>query len=593
MSNRIGKKILLLGIVVLVSSLLTGTISLCGCHKHVSSGGNDVLSAFVRTWGGANEDSWTGGCIPYSPGIAVDSQDNSYVAGTTKSFGAGDTDNVVLKYNSAGSLQWAKTWGAAGFDDGNTLGGIALDSSNNIYVAGLTTRTDSTNSDAFLLRYQPDGTLDRAYTWGKDGDDFMEDATALVVDADNNVYVCGMTDMVDPSSDVFLFKVIPGAGVLALDWAVTWNNIVEAALALALDPISDTIYVTGATATAGGGTNCFLLKYDAGDGTLLWDRAWGTDDAKKSMGLSVAVDAGHNIYVAGICDALTNDLNIILLKYDSEGALLWERGYLGADGSANDEFGKGLVIDATSGNIYLGGMTYSGTGYAGLLLVYEPDGTLLEQKCWDGDKTDMIFGIKSRGSNLYLAGNIDGGNTWPADYTDTCLWQDADGERYEPVIPACDLGTIGGNADTIVGDWVSVLNNPIYIHGDYTEISATAQEVLLGPGTGLADQTYELRANIIGPTLEVWVDEDGEGAGVYVQWTRQINLDGSAAEATDYYTQTSITNTITVCFGDDTKGKAPPDGALIKAVYDVGSCQTGAGKNDFLLMRQEKTILIE
>jgi len=74
-------------------------------------------------------------------GVAVDSSDNIYITGTssgTNVFGAsvtsGTTEDIfVVKLNSSGVVQWVYTAGGTGRDRGRKL---AVDSSGNIYVVG-------------------------------------------------------------------------------------------------------------------------------------------------------------------------------------------------------------------------------------------------------------------------------------------------------------------------------------------------------------------------------------------------------------------------------------------------------------------------
>jgi hypothetical protein len=80
-----------------------------------------TATLFVKTWGGGREDSLSG--------IAVDSSGNIYCAGYTKSFGAGGYDALLLKYDSSGALQWARTWGGTNDDH---LHAVVLDSDGNM-----------------------------------------------------------------------------------------------------------------------------------------------------------------------------------------------------------------------------------------------------------------------------------------------------------------------------------------------------------------------------------------------------------------------------------------------------------------------------
>jgi len=97
--------------------------------KYDSSG----VQQWNRTWGGIDED---GGSL-----TAVDSSDNVYISGWTVSFGAGDSagdsDMVLVKYDSSGVQQWNRTWG--GIDPG---WGVAVDSSDNVYLAGDTSKRE-------------------------------------------------------------------------------------------------------------------------------------------------------------------------------------------------------------------------------------------------------------------------------------------------------------------------------------------------------------------------------------------------------------------------------------------------------------------
>ena len=71
-------------------------------------------------------------------GVAVDSSDNIYVTGYTEggldgNTSSGKKDFFLAKYNASGTKEWTKQQGSSADDYGN---GIAVDSSDNIYVTG-------------------------------------------------------------------------------------------------------------------------------------------------------------------------------------------------------------------------------------------------------------------------------------------------------------------------------------------------------------------------------------------------------------------------------------------------------------------------
>jgi hypothetical protein len=66
----------------------------------------------------------------------------------------------TLKYNSSGTKQWTKQLGTSSSDYAK---GVAVDSSNNIYVTGYTGggldgNTNSGSNDIFLVKYNSSGT---------------------------------------------------------------------------------------------------------------------------------------------------------------------------------------------------------------------------------------------------------------------------------------------------------------------------------------------------------------------------------------------------------------------------------------------------
>jgi hypothetical protein len=93
-------------------------------------------NALVRAWFKRLEPAATG-TASFPLALAVDSSNNVYVAGTTTgaypgSINAGDNDIFVLKYSSAGTRLWTRQFGATDYDSAS---GIAV--SEVVYVAGV------------------------------------------------------------------------------------------------------------------------------------------------------------------------------------------------------------------------------------------------------------------------------------------------------------------------------------------------------------------------------------------------------------------------------------------------------------------------
>src|SRR4030095_533706 len=96
-----------------------------------------------------------------------------------------------------------------------------------------------------------------------------------------------------PSPRIFLVKFAPDGSLV---WQRIWNGITVRGLGrtgVALGA-GDSVYVTGVSTN--NGNDAVLLKFDA-NGTLLWERTWGGPDSDES--LAVAAGPDGSAYIAG------------------------------------------------------------------------------------------------------------------------------------------------------------------------------------------------------------------------------------------------------------------------------------------------------
>jgi hypothetical protein len=252
-------------------------------------------SAFQTTFGGGTVNAFvtkidpTGTTILYSSylggeiedigyGIALDSNANAYVTGLTYSTafpttpgalqvangGAGDA--FVTKVNAdASALLYSTFIGGSGLDQGN---GIAVDSSGNAYVAGLTNSasfgfapngfqtTNQGEGDAFVAKLNTTGHLSYfTYLGGTKADA----ATGIAVDSTDNAYITGSTVSTDfptagavfqpqyggGNADSFVAKLDPTGKTLVYSSYLGGTNT-ELASGIAVDT-SGSAYITGQT----------------------------------------------------------------------------------------------------------------------------------------------------------------------------------------------------------------------------------------------------------------------------------------------------------------------------------------------------------
>lgn len=158
--------------------------------------------------------AWVGSGQDVGSDLAIDGSGNVYVAGTTRLFNVSSScpsypgncsGNLLLKFNSTGSLQWQRMW-RVDRESGDHANAIALDSSGNSYVAGDLGFGQCNRCLATISKLNSTGELLWERSW-YDGNPFGYDhANDLALDSTGNVYVTG------DASDVLHFMKLDSNG---------------------------------------------------------------------------------------------------------------------------------------------------------------------------------------------------------------------------------------------------------------------------------------------------------------------------------------------------------------------------------------------
>ncbi|MBO2009227.1 hypothetical protein [Hymenobacter negativus] len=252
----------------------------------------------------------------------------------------GGDDVLLIQYDAAGQVRWAKQAGGAG-RDGATA--IASDAAGNLYVAGYFSGsatfdgmalTSVGGDDAFLAKYASSGALLWVRSAGSTGPDY---AGAVAVDGAGAALVAGQYQgTITIGSNVFT-SAGPGAAFLAkldaqgtLLWAQNLDNSLVGGVA---STSTGQVYVAGTLAPTGG----LLAKFNA-TGTWLWTSAAAGTDA---TGTSVVTDAQGAVYVAGrfrntlqlgaTAAASQGNYDGFVARFDSVGAVSWANTFGGTE----------------------------------------------------------------------------------------------------------------------------------------------------------------------------------------------------------------------------------------------------------------------
>jgi len=159
-------------------------------------------------------------------------------------------------------------------------------------------------------------------TWGGNGSDVSE---GVALAADGASYVVGITDSFttdqfgNPSPRIFLVKFASDGSLV---WQRNWNGTTVRGLGrtgVALGA-SNSVYVTGVSTN--NGNDAVLLKFDV-NGNLLWERTWGGPDSDESLAVAAAPDG--SAYIAGTATSFgPSSSGLFVVKFDSLGNLVWQ-----------------------------------------------------------------------------------------------------------------------------------------------------------------------------------------------------------------------------------------------------------------------------
>ena len=266
------------------------------------------------------------------------------VSGTLpgQTYGGGPDDAFLRRYEFDGTEVWTRQFGTTG-DDFPMSGEVGLDDSG-VYVGGITSDAFAGDEnlgpyDMFLRRYDRDGSLIWARQFGTAGDDFF-DAVAV---KRGGVFVSGYTGGElggQPNGgdlDAFIRRYDYEGNVV---WTRQFGGAgSEDFQGLFVDRSG--VYAVGFVTTEpgfAGDTDALVAKYDL-DGNLVWVRQFGTDgvDALESV-----VVAAGGVYIAGMTEGTlpgqvsAGGEDIVVGKYDLDGDEVWTRqfGTAGNDGAS-------------------------------------------------------------------------------------------------------------------------------------------------------------------------------------------------------------------------------------------------------------------
>lgn len=233
-------------------------------------------------------------CFPKT--IEVDSFDNIYVAGDCF------PGFSVVKYNTNGDIIWTNNYkGDSGI---GRLNAMKIDQHQNVFFTGIY------NGKYTTIKLNANGLQQWVSIYNSPDDNFNEPFD-IDLDADNNIYITGVSDG-DPSGSVKRDIVTIKYDFNGIEQWVRRNDGInhgdDFGYVVAVDA-ENSIIVAGQRDGA-----YYTISYNA-NGEVQWDRMYDDNSASECEARDIEIDCKGNVYVTGWCDYQTDADRITTVKY--------------------------------------------------------------------------------------------------------------------------------------------------------------------------------------------------------------------------------------------------------------------------------------
>lgn len=416
----------------------------------------DVSAQVTEEWVARFDGPVNGLDVAYD--IAVDSSGNVYVTGESQKFPGKLVDYTTIKYDTNGNELWVARYNGPG-NDTDRPAAIALDSSGNVYVTGMsigngtawdyaTIKYDSSGNELWVARYDGPGNHPdsaKAIAINNSGNVYVtggsdEECTTIAYDSNGvelwiarysspggsggggndialdtsgNIYVTGGDIGIGLDSDFVTIKYDPNGNEL---WVARYNgpgNDRDISFCIELDS-SGNVYVAGESFGIGTESDYATIKYDP-DGNEQWVMRYNGPGDYLDVVQDMDVDPLGNVFVTGDSYGIVNHSDAATVAYDSSGNELWIARF---NGPANYfECGHSIIVDDLLEKVYVTGDSYGNMIYYDIFTIaYDYNGNELWLARYDGpvNHHDGAYGVAMDSSqNVYVTGYSWGnGTSW-------------------------------------------------------------------------------------------------------------------------------------------------------------------------------------
>jgi len=331
-----------------------------GLHEHAeassirqASDGGYVVAGSINSFGAGEEDFWIlklstdgdnewqrtygGGRYDFANFVQQTSDGGYVVAGSTDSFGAGETDIWFLKLTSAGDVEWQKTYGGAREDSASF---IRQTSDEGYMVLGYNRYqdVDRWTTDYWILKLSSEGDVEWQKILVSPTPDEQAEAGAIKQIGDGGYLVTGTTTYYEGvnsigTSDIWVLKLSSEGEI---EWQKAYTGA-ESDRASLIEETSDGGYIIAGSTRgylewSSDEGKIWILKMSS-TGSIEWHRAYEGSGTYSVSLIKQTSDRGY--IVSGLSEPSSDNCNssdLLIMKLSAAGDIEWDKTY-GSDSS--------------------------------------------------------------------------------------------------------------------------------------------------------------------------------------------------------------------------------------------------------------------
>lgn len=318
---------------------------------------------------------------------------------------SGSNHYVTLKYSPAGELLWATEFSRTGAK--HEMSGLVVDANGDVYVTG---RSASLVDDDFATIKYSGANGSQLWLQLYNSGNGNDRAAAITLDNAGDVIVTGRSK----GSNNDDFRTVKYSNAGALLWSKFYNapaNQDDRALAIAVDA-TDNIYVTGQSDI----DNSSLINYEYATvkynsaGTQQWSKLTGSIFIQDDIPSAIKIDGSGNVFITGKSDqdpGTGEDNDWMTVMYNTGGTLIWTQ-FKNGTSTGNGDTPGGLFLTG-SDILVVGSLENTGSQKDAAVVKYDATGTelLVKQFNGDGDFTESAKALViDSNENSYTAGYV-------------------------------------------------------------------------------------------------------------------------------------------------------------------------------------------